>query len=822
MDTRQEYTLRINQVRIVDDLDPKDVLDTLVDDGVLTENDYERINTGKSRKERCRILLALLPTRGPTAYGSFQQALKQNSYPHLEEVLSSVAMTDMYTQHVSLTNHVSLHVNAVDVCNNCRSIFPTRFADPNLSNALQRNCCILRGNLEPDDLLDLHYQEFILCRDQCDRIRSEKTRKERCTALLDELSKCRNDNVLSVFKMSLRKKYGYIVERIESEITETVPKELDTTSVPSLHGKLNHNTTCKHIESFTADVDPQDVTSSWHTLDTQLKELQLSSDDVGVSLKMTLATNLSSFEEPPSSGYSAVSATVRGLSEPSVATMFPPTLCGSLGSSSMGGFVSVNTVPEIDIYTATLHNDAIVNAVNPPPPCEKDTKIYVVTKMAEFIPNRRNIVEPRTRSFSKHTCTTEDHATHDTDDILAFTHADSSSSLLWQKHSQPPMTKPTSGKQHNRHNSTDSEDETISTQIIHRKRKPNVKKENCDKCIITSQGHSDTDNSFVTLNPGSLKPNALPSKRLETAFNFLSSLINQGQFDRFDLFSTHLRSKYGNNADMMCILGYLHASRDLFKTDFDSAKKHIDSAMELVPKTSNPKYFTLELFTALTRMFITQKKLQKLQSALDDAKMIIETDPVGCTGRAAGWLYMNDARNMTAIIAMLNVYKRNYVSAYRHLHDKAKRSFQLALVNFQRDGGKDGPFGFGYALCRLTILLLQCGDNGLTMDVLHPDSEDIDLAGGYLRQLEDSDIPIPRILEVHYLLARCDYQYRRGHTVRALEHAEAAHRLATEISMLEFTEHAHNRVIFLRTKAPLVIENVDEDEAARVLFEDSE
>jgi hypothetical protein len=60
------------------------------------------------------------------------------------------------------------------------------------------------------------------------------------------------------------------------------------------------------------------------------------------------------------------------------------------------------------------------------------------------------------------------------------------------------------------------------------------------------------------------------------------------------------------------------------------------------------------------------------------------------------------------------------ITSYTILHKRAVASFQKALTNFQRDGGKDGPFGFGYALCRLAILLLRCGDNGRTMDILIP------------------------------------------------------------------------------------------------------
>ena len=86
---------------------------------------------------------------------------------------------------------------------------------------------------------------------------------------------------------------------------------------------------------------------------------------------------------------------------------------------------------------------------------------------------------------------------------------------------------------------------------------------------------------------------------------------------------------------------------------------------------------------------------------------VIESDPVGCSGRAAGWLYMNDGRNKTSQMGMLNFNKPSAISAYQKLFHQAKESFIRALSNFEKDGGKDGPFGAGYAVCRLAILLLR-------------------------------------------------------------------------------------------------------------------
>ena len=121
---------------------------------------------------------------------------------------------------------------------------------------------------------------------------------------------------------------------------------------------------------------------------------------------------------------------------------------------------------------------------------------------------------------------------------------------------------------------------------------------------------------------GCSEPNKLPNRRLVVTFNHMSGLINQGEYDRFENLTFHLGRKYHTDPDMKCLLAYLQASRHLYGNNFDVAKQHIDSAMEIVPMTTNPKYFTVELYTAKTRMYITQKKLKKLEDALDDVKQV--------------------------------------------------------------------------------------------------------------------------------------------------------------------------------------------------------
>ncbi|KAL3853053.1 hypothetical protein ACJMK2_016636 [Sinanodonta woodiana] len=697
MDPNEKRLLRENQVALVADLEPKYVLEYLLEDGVLTENDVELIANGKTRRERCQLLLSMLPKRGPSAYGSFRRALRaEKLYPDLEKILGAGKRdldstlhrrnshnnekTEVKSEYVLSDNEETNIKNVAEVrraCDKCIDFISQIDKDSEFSSLCRKYCCLLLDNIEPVDIFDLHFQEQILGDDDFERIRGGCTRKDRCKIMLQLLADSQNEKVVSVFKNSLKKKYAYILNVIDTKAGETT-----------------QTSSCMHVQPIIDGIPIEKERSS----------AQASEDTTNTTTERESETDPNQID--------------------GAVLILSSNLRGEIKSQS-------------DVKNRQKGHARAMLALS------SDSDI-----------DEKNVLKSRRKLRKTQKSTKADTA--------------------------------------------------------------------CKYQNTITPDQSETNvSSILAIHPGAVAPFQLPNKRLVVTFNFLSTMINQGNFEKFESLSSDLGKKYHQEPDMQCLLGYLHASRDLFRTDFESAKKHINSSLEIAPKTSNPKYFTLELFTAKTRMYITQKKLEKLQETLDDAKMMIETDPVGCTGRAAGWLYMNDARNITAQIAMLNFRKDQSFQTYTWLHEKAKTSFQKALTNFQQDGGKDGPFGFGYALCRLVILLLRCGDNGLTMDVLSPPKEDVKQASELLEQLENSQIAIPKILEVHYLLAKSDYQFRRGNTIRALEHAQSAWNLSTELNMREFTEHAHNRLVFLKTKNCLIIEEVDEEEINQILLGES-
>lgn len=613
--------LRKLQVEIAEDLEPKDILNTLFEDGILSENDCEIISESNSRKDRCQVLLSILPTRGPKAYGSFQKSLNTNSYTHLGTKLDQPERIEKSKIRAEKQNHP---------CENCSPFIPESLSDSSfVSDLLNRHCCLVFNSIEPIDLLNVLYKEYLLTADDFERVRSGVSRRDRCKLLFTALNKNTSETAFNVFKQSLVKKYQFVNEKL---------------------------------------------------------------DEDGDSEKKIC-------QSKPELGHGTVS------------NPFNQTLTKGLGIGKDGSSCSFD---------------------------------FDITPNASLLSNTR--------------C-----------HIVTF----SSICDLKKKDKKNQNSRQKTGR---------------------------------------------VTRDVVPVNPAALTSHGLQKKKIHVTFNFLSNLINEGSYDEFENMTSQLRLKFPNNHDMCCMLSYLQASRCMFQTDTKTARLHINTALSIVNKTSNPKYFTVELITANTRRYLAEKKYGKLQDALDSVKMIIESDPLGCTGRAAGWMYLNAAKQMTSQIALLNFDRPKSIEIYRKRFKSAKISIELALSHFQQDGGNDGPFGFGYGLCRLALLHLRCGDYGQTMGTLYPSTEDIGLAKNCLDQIGNLNISIPKILDAHFLLAKCDYQFRIKNITRALQHAKSAYALSQEINMMEFdfAKQVSNRITFLKQKQPLEIEEISD---GKILFD---
>ena len=68
MDLSHRNNLRYCRQKIVEDLDVVDVIDHLIENGILDDEAQERILAERTRRAQVRCLLDTLPSRGPRAY----------------------------------------------------------------------------------------------------------------------------------------------------------------------------------------------------------------------------------------------------------------------------------------------------------------------------------------------------------------------------------------------------------------------------------------------------------------------------------------------------------------------------------------------------------------------------------------------------------------------------------------------------------------------------------------------------------------------------------------------------------------------------------
>ncbi|XP_066301960.1 death domain-containing protein CRADD-like [Branchiostoma lanceolatum] len=84
---RHKALLLTNRLEITRDLRFRDIRRRLLDSGILTEENLAEIDRQQSREDEVKVLLDILPTKGPNAFAVFRDALKHR-YPHLARILS--------------------------------------------------------------------------------------------------------------------------------------------------------------------------------------------------------------------------------------------------------------------------------------------------------------------------------------------------------------------------------------------------------------------------------------------------------------------------------------------------------------------------------------------------------------------------------------------------------------------------------------------------------------------------------------------------------------------------------------------------------------
>jgi len=278
-------------------------------------------------------------------------------------------------------------------------------------------------------------------------------------------------------------------------------------------------------------------------------------------------------------------------------------------------------------------------------------------------------------------------------------------------------------------------------------------------------------------------------------FDYLANLLNDGESKQFLKNCKLVQLKHREDPQKMCILKYLLTHHYLLESNTDAAEKQIKKALKYAHRTTEPNYFILFIHNALTRMFLIARNSAAFKKAKSDAMMIIASDVVKYSGQVAGWMFINEVRDLSLQMAMM---KKKDIVNYNKIHCIAISRIHLALDHFQNEETDEGILGTGFTICQAVILLMKCGEDGSNMGVFQASSKDIKFAENLLSLLEDSQIPIPESFAVHKDIARSDYYFRKNNTQRALEYAKAARRGASALNMKDYIDAAFNRVTYLK------------------------
>ena len=93
MDNQDKLRLTRNWGTLTSDLDDKDIVHHLIQDGILTLDDVDEIKSKGYRRACVDELLTKLMRKGPQAYTSFKRAL-QTQYPWLAQQLDTTNVNE--------------------------------------------------------------------------------------------------------------------------------------------------------------------------------------------------------------------------------------------------------------------------------------------------------------------------------------------------------------------------------------------------------------------------------------------------------------------------------------------------------------------------------------------------------------------------------------------------------------------------------------------------------------------------------------------------------------------------------------------------------
>ena len=143
MNKKDRKLLLGNRLAFVENVEAEDLLGHLFQDGVLSENDKEKIEIQATRRDRIELLLDTLPRKGPKAFTKFCAVLNRfEGYKYLADILDPSAESgDAVDAPPSIPN-----IRSTSLCN-IKSDSSTGDDSSYVMNSHPRSWCFILNNI---------------------------------------------------------------------------------------------------------------------------------------------------------------------------------------------------------------------------------------------------------------------------------------------------------------------------------------------------------------------------------------------------------------------------------------------------------------------------------------------------------------------------------------------------------------------------------------------------------------------------------------------------------------------------------------------------
>ena len=244
--------------------------------------------------------------------------------------------------------------------------------------------------------------------------------------------------------------------------------------------------------------------------------------------------------------------------------------------------------------------------------------------------------------------------------------------------------------------------------------------------------------------------------------NFENKMSNK-VFSREDVSSDNYNFDY---SDQNCVFNSMLACQYLYEKRFKKAENHLKTACRMVSSRSRfPVRLLCKVISYATWFFLDMNKLDEMKLLLDAGLEFMEDTGhfVSFPTESVGYQYYDYAR----------YYLR--INEVQQAAQMAKRSVEYFMSECRKDEGS--PNRLILAVSQFALIKLGCGEEFESSHQIISE-EDVNEAGRYLKEVENIADEQPSVQLTDYLIAQCDWHFRKSNLGKAIKAARQCLKIA--------------------------------------------